>query len=64
MLAEIRAAAPRPASRSPAACAASAMPRTYLALADRIVGPDWMSPKTFRLGASSLFETLMQARDL
>ncbi len=40
------------------------MPRAYLALADRIMGPDWVSPKTFRLGASSLFGALMQARDL
>jgi len=36
----------------------------YLALADRIMGPDWVEPGTFRLGASSLFETLMQARGL
>lgn len=26
----------------------------YLALADRIMGPDWVSPATFRFGASSL----------
>jgi len=36
---------------------------TYLALADRIMGPDWVGPKTFRLGASSLFGALMQARE-
>jgi deoxyribose-phosphate aldolase len=35
----------------------------YLALADRIMGPDWATPKTFRLGASSLFGALMQARE-
>lgn len=35
---------------------------TYLALADRIMGPDWASPATFRLGASSLFGVLMAAR--
>ncbi|MCJ2139224.1 deoxyribose-phosphate aldolase [Methylobacterium sp. E-066] len=35
----------------------------YLALADRIMGPDWVSAKTFRLGASSLFGALMQARE-
>lgn len=35
----------------------------YLALADRIMGPDWVSPETFRIGASSLFSALMQARD-
>ncbi|MCJ2120511.1 deoxyribose-phosphate aldolase [Methylobacterium sp. J-001] len=36
---------------------------TYLALADRIMGPGWVGPKTFRLGASSLFGALMQARE-
>ncbi|MBE7244216.1 MAG: deoxyribose-phosphate aldolase [Actinomycetospora chiangmaiensis] len=34
----------------------------YLALADRIMGPDWVTPKTFRLGASSLYGALVQAR--
>jgi deoxyribose-phosphate aldolase len=34
---------------------------TYLALADRIMGPDWATPKTFRLGASSLYGALVQA---
>jgi deoxyribose-phosphate aldolase len=34
----------------------------YLALADRIMGPDWVTPKTFRLGASSLYGALAQAR--
>ncbi|SDO14306.1 deoxyribose-phosphate aldolase [Methylobacterium phyllostachyos] len=37
---------------------------TYLALADRIMGPDWVTSKTFRLGASSLYGALMQARGL
>jgi len=36
---------------------------TYLALADRLMGPAWVSPKTFRLGASSLFAALIQARE-
>ncbi len=64
MLTEIRASG-RPAGlkvsgglRSVADAAA------YLALADRIMGPDWASPKTFRLGASSLFGALMRARGL
>ena len=35
---------------------------TYLALADRMMGPGWVRAETFRLGASSLFGTLMQAR--
>lgn len=30
----------------------------YLALADRIMGPDWASPNTFRLGASALLDDL------
>ena len=35
----------------------------YLALADRIMGPDWARPDTFRLGASSLYAALIAARD-
>jgi deoxyribose-phosphate aldolase len=35
----------------------------YLTLADRIMGPAWARPATFRLGASSLFGVLMQARE-
>lgn len=34
----------------------------YLALADRILGPDWARPATFRLGASGLFSVLAAAR--
>ncbi|KQP33764.1 2-deoxyribose-5-phosphate aldolase [Methylobacterium sp. Leaf104] len=34
---------------------------TYLALADRIMGPDWISPRTFRLGASGLHGALVAA---
>ncbi|KQT79777.1 2-deoxyribose-5-phosphate aldolase [Methylobacterium sp. Leaf465] len=34
---------------------------TYLALADRIMGPAWVSPRTFRLGASSLRTALVAA---
>jgi deoxyribose-phosphate aldolase len=33
----------------------------YLALADRIMGRDWVSPRTFRFGASSLLDDV-QAR--
>lgn len=36
---------------------------TYLALADRAMGPAWARPATFRLGASSLFGALLQARE-
>lgn len=31
----------------------------YLELADRIMGSDWVSPKTFRFGASSLLDDLL-----
>ena len=31
---------------------------TYLALADRIMGPEWASPATFRFGASGLLDAL------
>lgn len=36
---------------------------TYLALADRLMGPDWISPATMRLGASSLYGALTAARE-
>ncbi|QFU17449.1 deoxyribose-phosphate aldolase [Microvirga thermotolerans] len=35
--------------------------KTYLDLADRIMGPDWATPKTFRIGASSVFDALIAA---
>ncbi|MCJ2059434.1 deoxyribose-phosphate aldolase [Methylobacterium sp. J-048] len=63
MLAEIRASG-RPAGLKVSGGLRSvADAGAYLALADRIMGPDWVSAKTFRLGASSLFGALMQARD-
>jgi deoxyribose-phosphate aldolase len=34
---------------------------TYLELADAIMGPDWVSPATFRFGASSLLDALIAA---
>lgn len=34
----------------------------YLDLADRIMGPGWVGPNTFRLGASSLYAELDAAR--
>jgi deoxyribose-phosphate aldolase len=34
---------------------------TYLDLADRIMGPDWATPATFRIGASSLLDALETA---
>jgi deoxyribose-phosphate aldolase len=33
----------------------------YLALAERIMGPDWAQPATFRFGASSLLDNLLVA---
>ena len=35
---------------------------TYLHLADRIMGPDWVSPKTFRIGASGLLDAIDATR--
>jgi deoxyribose-phosphate aldolase len=32
----------------------------YLALADRIMGPDWANPRHFRFGASGLLDDLLQ----
>jgi deoxyribose-phosphate aldolase len=32
----------------------------YLHLADAILGPDWVSPRTFRFGASSLLDDLLR----
>lgn len=33
----------------------------YLDLTDRIMGPDWATPQTFRIGASGLYEALIAA---
>ncbi len=35
----------------------------YLALADRIMGPDWASRETFRIGASALHAELVRAME-
>jgi deoxyribose-phosphate aldolase len=35
--------------------------KIYLDLADRIMGPGWATPKTFRIGASSVYDTLLAA---
>lgn len=35
----------------------------YLALADRMMGPDWASPNTFRIGASALHAELVRAEE-
>jgi deoxyribose-phosphate aldolase len=55
------------ASGKPAGFKASGGIRTledagrYLDLADRIMGPDWATPATFRFGASSLMDALLAA---
>jgi deoxyribose-phosphate aldolase len=36
--------------------------RRYLELAERIMGPGWLSPETFRFGASGLLDELEAAR--
>jgi deoxyribose-phosphate aldolase len=35
--------------------------KIYLDLADRIMGPDWATPRTFRIGASSVYDALIAA---
>jgi len=35
--------------------------KIYLDLADRIMGPGWVTPKTFRIGASSVYDALIAA---
>ena len=35
--------------------------KLYLDLADRIMGPGWATPKTFRIGASSVYDALIAA---
>jgi deoxyribose-phosphate aldolase len=35
--------------------------KIYFDLADRIMGPDWATPRTFRIGASSVYDTLIAA---
>ena len=37
--------------------------RSYLDLADAIMGPDWASPTAFRFGASGLYGALVAAID-
>jgi deoxyribose-phosphate aldolase len=33
----------------------------YLDLADRVMGPGWATPRTFRIGASGLYDQLVAA---
>ncbi|WP_036356597.1 deoxyribose-phosphate aldolase [Microvirga sp. BSC39] len=35
--------------------------KIYLDLADRIMGPGWATPRTFRIGASSVYDALIAA---
>lgn len=34
--------------------------KKYLVLANAVMGPGWVSPQTFRIGASSLLTNLLQ----
>jgi deoxyribose-phosphate aldolase len=63
MLAEIRTSGRAAGLKVSGGLRSVADAAAYLALADRIMGPDWAGPRTFRLGASSLFGALMQARE-
>jgi deoxyribose-phosphate aldolase len=56
------AAAPRPAGfKAAGGIRATADAATYLAIADKAMGPDWVSPATFRFGASGLLDDLLSA---
>ncbi|MBM1171423.1 deoxyribose-phosphate aldolase [Microvirga arabica] len=37
--------------------------KIYLDLADRIMGPGWATPRTFRIGASSVYDALIAATE-
>ncbi|UUX48273.1 deoxyribose-phosphate aldolase [Nisaea acidiphila] len=41
----------------------SAQAAAFLHLADKVMGPDWATPETFRFGASSLLDDLLAALD-
>jgi deoxyribose-phosphate aldolase len=61
MLAAIRAAG-RPVGLKPSGGIRTvADAGAYLALADRVMGPGWATPKTFRIGASSVYDALVGA---
>lgn len=38
--------------------------KLYLGLADRVMGEGWVSPETFRIGASGLFDGLLAALEI
>lgn len=60
MLEEIRAAG-RPVGIKPSGGIRTvADAQAYLALADALMGPDWASPSTFRIGASGLLDNLLE----
>ena len=37
--------------------------RIYIEIADRLLGEDWVSPATFRFGASSLLDDVLRVLD-
>lgn len=59
MLEEIRACARPVGFKAAGGVRTLAEANIYLALADRIMGPHWATPTTFRLGASSLLDALL-----
>ena len=59
MLEEIRACARPVGFKAAGGVRTLAEANIYLALADRIMGPHWATPATFRLGASSLLDALL-----
>lgn len=59
MLAEIRASGRPVGFKAAGGVRTLADAQAYLALADRIMGPQWASPATFRFGASGLLDALL-----
>ena len=59
MLEEIRASARPVGFKAAGGVRTLAEANSYLALADRIMGPDWATAATFRIGASSLLDALL-----
>ena len=63
MLAAIRTSGPAAGFKAAGGVRTTAEARTYLELADEIMGPDWASPATFRFGASGLLTDLLAQLD-
>ncbi|HEX8666293.1 MAG TPA: deoxyribose-phosphate aldolase [Beijerinckiaceae bacterium] len=61
MLAAIRAAGRPVGLKVSGGIRALADAKTYLDLADRVMGEGWATPKTFRIGATQLYDALVAA---